>query len=597
MTTRTHRLLLVEQSATMRFVVDRHAQTLGFIVKACETYEEANACLRDQFQQFGEEFSAVLFGWPTTRQEDAEAFASLLEKQDYKDLPVVVLSSDMRAETLAWAGERDNCDVIAWKEYQLLDNLLEKLVDVVSDDATDSISALTDNKDISLLVVDDSATIRYSLRDLFQMQGFDVALASTHEEAIALASRQHFDIAILDFYLAESTGDTLCQELVSREVTEDIICTVLTGTYSDHIIKRSLRAGALECMFKNESSELLLSRIDALCRLVRQRRALRTEHTLLEAVAGLTAGAMIIISNDNRVVYVNDLALDELGVLDKQTLLEHPADQILEQTLASQPDSQVQSANWKIPPEGAREATTLSVDFQHSRIEPDDFSVLRFTKRKVPIAKQSPDTLQQHNDPESMTSAVIEHYSLHAQSEPFLQQMQHYLEESQTDVPYQVSLLVLEVSTRDENGNVVSIAQQEWLSSLVGEALANIYKRENHFTALTGNRFAYLVRHYDDAQAYTLTRKIMQFCIELTQNSRGERSSESGLDKNRTVSLEDPEIFCNASLLSLAKNGLQPMNVLLQHTFKGLALVRTQAPNQAILLDLRRLLSAYPEAK
>ena len=46
-----------------------------------------------------------------------------------------------------------------------------------------------DNGDVHVLVVDDSLTIRYSLRDLLELQGYRVSLAATRDEALAAARR------------------------------------------------------------------------------------------------------------------------------------------------------------------------------------------------------------------------------------------------------------------------------------------------------------------------------------------------------------------------------------------------------------------------
>jgi len=172
------------------------------------------------------------------------------------------MSPDMRAETRAWVAGREHTAVLAWKDYQSVDELLQKLLQQPEDDR-DTFTNKFDNTDINVLIVDDSVSIRFALRDLFELQGYRVSVASGHDEAMATARQSSFDIAVLDFYLQDGTGDTLCKNLIADPATGHLTCAMLTGTYADHIIKRSLRAGAVECMFKNESSELLLARVDA----------------------------------------------------------------------------------------------------------------------------------------------------------------------------------------------------------------------------------------------------------------------------------------------------------------------------------------------
>jgi len=570
----------------MRDVLEKHAESLGYAVDACESYPQAAEALAHQFQQFGSEYSGLLFGWPTTVQDDASEFAQLLENSDHKDLPIVVMSADQRAETRAWVAGRDNTAMLGWKGYQGLDEVLQKLIDVGDGQADQSgeetVAVKIDNRDVHLLIVDDSATIRYSLRDLFQMHGYSVTLAATRDEAMAHATQKTHDIAVLDYYLTETTGDVLCKELLASKLTGDIVCTILTGTYSDHIIKRSLRSGAVECMFKNESSELLLSRIDAISRFVRQRRLLQREQKLLEDILECIAGAFVLLNDEKRIVYLNKLALAQLGITEKSMLIGEPGQQLLEANGPATPGTKLHAATWRLP-----DGRPVEVDYQHSHIDNSGYSLLRFAQRTVPIADAELAVLQQTNDPDNVVKSTLNRFELAPQSEPFLFQMLSYLSNSHqknlatSDAASEanamrISLLVLDVYIQNSDGSLESVAQQPSLARRVRETLEKINARANHVVAMNDNRYGFLLRHGEEAHAYVLTRKVMQRCLEVVTKD------------------EQPAISCTASLLSLTKNSSQPLNVLIQHAFKGMDLAKSREPNQAILLDVRRLLSAYP---
>jgi len=568
----TNRLLLVEPSATMRYVLEKHAESLGFTVETTQSYADAGELLEHQYQQFGAEFAGLLFGWPSTAQEAATALAFQLEQAEYKDLPVVVMSTDMRAETRAWVAGRDNTAVLSWKEYQGLESLLQRLIDIAPDEG-DAFSAKFDNSDIHLLIVDDSATIRYSLRDLFQMQGYRVTLASTQEEAMGYAVKNSYDIAILDFYLAETTGDLLCRELMKSEEAGDVVCTILTGTYSDHIIKRSLRAGAVECMFKNESSELLLSRIDAISRFVRQRRALMHDSQLLENVIESVAGAVLLIDTDHRIVYISKSGLEELNLDSSTSMLGQPSETLLEIDGPQPAGEQIHTASWRLP-----DGDTIEIDYEHRLIEDTNRSLIRFAQKKMGLKDVASSGAATELESGTLSeSALVEQLGLEHSSELFLKQMMDYQRDAQS---LRVSLLVLEVFTQDEAGELLPISANEQLELHVRESLQAIYKRPAHVAGLKENRYAFLLRHREEAQAYLLVRKIMQLCLEI--------GAEDLLS-------EGNRLVCSGSLLSLVDNAQQPTKLLLQHAFKGLDLVNSRGINQALLLDLRRMLSVYPQ--
>lgn len=571
----TNRLLLVEPSATMRYVLEKHTESLGFYVDAIDNYASAAESLEQQYQQFGTEYSGLLFGWPSTPQEAAATLALQLEQAEYKDLPVVVMSTDMRAETRAWVAGRDNTAVLSWKEYQGLEVLLQRMIDIAPDNE-DAFNAKFDNSDIHLLIVDDSATIRYSLQDLFQMQGYQVTLASSQEEAMQHALKTSFDIAILDFYLTETTGDLLCRELMKNEEVGDIVCTILTGTYSDHIIKRSLRAGAVECMFKNESSELLLSRIDAISRFVRQTRALQNDSQLLEEVIDTVAGAVLIIGADHRIAYINDSALEQLNLDTGTSLVGQPCETLLEIDGPRQAGEQLHSAQWRLP-----DGSSIGIDYEHTRIERSKRSLIRFTQKKIGISNSLiADTGVEQTGQLASAQSVINQLSLNVNSESLLTQMGQYLSETQS-MPLRVSLLVLEVFAQDKDGNLSPLNESGKLELQVRDELQSMYKRPGHVCTLSASRYGFLLRHREAAQAYLLVRKIMQLCLEMDIEKSG---------------MEGINIACTGSLLSLNDNAEQSVSVLLQHAFKGVDLVNSRGSNQVLLLDLRRMLTVYPTA-
>jgi DNA-binding response OmpR family regulator len=572
-----NRLLLVESSATMRYVLDKHAQSLGFVVDVTDTYEGALESLRSQYQQFGSEYSAVLFGWPSTPQDAAGAFAAVLEESEFTDLPVVVMSTDLRAETRAWVAGRDNTAVLSWKEYQGLEPMLRQLLDIPVKGAHSEVEKF-DNGDIHLLVVDDSATIRHSLRDLFRMQGYQVSLAATADEALGLATTVEFDIAVLDFYLQETTGDLLCRDLIGHQGTGDIVCTVLTGTYSDHIIKRSLRAGAVECMFKNESSELLLSRIDAISRFVRQRRELQSERSLLQEIIESLAGAVMIVEPNKRISYLSAAAIIELKLEGASSLLGLQSDIILEPSGPQSAGTGVHAATWRLPG-----GDTVDVDYEHVLIKESSRSVFRFARRRESRELLGPETQSESGQERgqkvihegSTDFSIISDLDLNDKCRPLLIEFQNYLNIAD-DLTDRISLLVLDVFVKTPNGRLLPVTAHSGMALTIEKSLSAIYRRSGHVAVMRENRYAFLLRHREEPQAYLLARKIMQLCLETDHSYTG------------------AELACSGSLLSISSNAQQSMNKLFDHAFKGVDLVNTRAPNQTLIMDLRRMLSAYP---
>jgi len=557
----TTRLLLVEPSATMRYVLSKHAESLGFAVDVIERYADGIHALQDQYQSFGRDYAGVLFGWPTVPDDDAASLARVLEQDEFNDMAVVVLSTDMRAETRAWVAGRDNTAVVPWKHYLGIEPKLAKLLGMRETD-TDVFDAKFDNRDIEILIVDDSATIRHSLKELFSMQGYRVSVAATEQEAMTIAREKVIDIAILDFYLENTTGDVLCRDLIADPGTHGIICTVLTGTYSDHIIKRSLRAGAVECMFKNESSELLLNRIDAISRFVRQRRILENDRELLDDVVDSIAGPTIVIDQKQRIVYFSQLALSELELESASGLLGQPAALFVEPGGIGEAGKE-HSARWRKP-----DGSEVPVVYQRRDVRETGNQVLSFKS----VAAGNVDVVESR-EPETMAASAMARFKLTESAQPFLQQLQGYLnkESSQKE---KISLLIIDVFVSIDDG-LSSISDDETLAALTHQRIMSIYRRKNHVARLTPGRYGFLLRHANDSQAYQLTRKIMQIV-----------NDSNGPANKRVASV--------ASLISINENTPPSAVQVLQHAFKGVEIVPSLGADQAYLMDLHQMLSVYP---
>ena len=558
----TSRLLLVEPSATMRYVLENYAQSLGFDVVAIGEYNNAEEALHQQFRSYGGDFSGVLLGWSIVPDENADKLAATLESPEFSDLPVVVLSTDMRAETRAWVAGREHTAVLHWKEYQAIDQLLQKMLQAPADDR-DTFTTKFDNADINVLIVDDSVSIRFALRDLFELQGYRVSVASGHDEAIAIARQASFDIAVVDFYLQDGTGDMLCKKLITDPNTGNITCAILTGTYADHIIKRSLRAGAVECMFKNESSELLLARIDALSRFVRQRKRLGKEQRRLDELVDKLAGATMIISENNAVSYASQQACSLLGFDARSNLLGIDSSQVIDIRKVRASSAGKFKAQWRDAAQGI-----LNVVYRQAMLENSNDIALNF--KVLPGASVPPAPVVVQQSANDIVSAL----QLPERSLSFVSTLQTYAQ-SNPNPAESVSLLLIDTFATQSGSDARPSNEFSGLLDEIETALKDVYKRENHVARLGDNRYGFMLRHSTEPQAYLLTRKIMQICNAI-------EPAQEGL-----------QISCTGCLFGVSKNTEKSPVQILRLAAQGLDVVNQRGKNQALLLDLRRMLPVY----
>lgn len=117
--------------------------------------------------------------------------------------------------------------------------------------------------DTRVLIADDDAAIRSSLRELLESEpGFAVAgEARDGDEAVELALRLKPDVVLMDVQMPTMTGLEAAQMLCARPGGPSII--MLTTFDVDEFVYQALRAGAAGFLLKNCSPTALLGALRA----------------------------------------------------------------------------------------------------------------------------------------------------------------------------------------------------------------------------------------------------------------------------------------------------------------------------------------------
>jgi len=140
-------------------------------------------------------------------------------------------------------------------------------------------------KDFHILVVDDEAAERITLGEVLRLEGYQVTLAASGEEALALARQEDppFDLAILDLRLPGVDGLQVLDGI--RRISADTIVVLITGYGTLETAVQALRKGAYDFLLKPTPVDEVLAAVrKALSDLKadRHRRALMSQlqHTL-----------------------------------------------------------------------------------------------------------------------------------------------------------------------------------------------------------------------------------------------------------------------------------------------------------------------------
>jgi two-component system KDP operon response regulator KdpE len=116
----------------------------------------------------------------------------------------------------------------------------------------------------SILVVDDDSGIRQALRVTLKSFGFDVAEASTGEQAIELTAERVYDAILLDVNMPGMGGVPACREIRSRFPALPILMLTVRDSQEDKIV--AFEAGADDYVIKPFHMRELTARLWAAVR-------------------------------------------------------------------------------------------------------------------------------------------------------------------------------------------------------------------------------------------------------------------------------------------------------------------------------------------
>ncbi len=313
------RILIVEESATLRYMLGKNIQKQGYELISVDSFESAI----DTLQSAKLHLHAILVGWPNYEHfDESKQLLVILDREPYSEVPVILLANDAELDLLNWMSTRRSTALVPWESYQEVTSSLDSMLNPgMQTPVIEQRKTHRDVKPIRILFVDDSKSIRTYYSRMLERNHYHVVTASSVDEAYLIAREQPIDIAIVDYFMPEQNGYVLCQKLRDDKLTAGIRTAVITGTYLDSVIRDCLQAGAIECMFKNEAEELFLARLSGIRRFIEVQRSIEKQRENLSAILESVGEGVYGVDNDGKVTFMNPAALKVLGLYDVKPLL------------------------------------------------------------------------------------------------------------------------------------------------------------------------------------------------------------------------------------------------------------------------------------
>ena len=119
-------------------------------------------------------------------------------------------------------------------------------------------------KDTSILVVDDSQTIRHILERYLKAKGYSVLLAESGEKAVRLARESVPDLVLLDIMMPVMDGFEVCEQLKAHPVTQDIPVLFITTLDDVGSHRKAIECGGQGFITKPFCEDLLNAYVEIL---------------------------------------------------------------------------------------------------------------------------------------------------------------------------------------------------------------------------------------------------------------------------------------------------------------------------------------------
>jgi two-component system, OmpR family, alkaline phosphatase synthesis response regulator PhoP len=128
-------------------------------------------------------------------------------------------------------------------------------------------------KEIKILLVDDEPDILEIVGYNLQQEGFQIFTASNGREAISVAKKENPQLIIMDVMMPEMDGMEACEAIRKIPELNNVIITFLTARNEDYSQVAGFDAGADDYISKPIKPKLLVSKVKALLRRLKEEEA------------------------------------------------------------------------------------------------------------------------------------------------------------------------------------------------------------------------------------------------------------------------------------------------------------------------------------
>lgn len=160
----------------------------------------------------------------------------------------------------------------------------------------------------TILIVDDTPSIRLYLSQLFSREDFTVLVASSPEEALeTVKAYADIDMILLDINLQTGTGFSVLEAIHANPRTQQIRVIMATGIHDESQIVRAFQSGAVDYVTKPFNNSELIARVKTHLHLKNMETELKQQKELYRSTLEHTSDTALLLieSADGFIAHMN----------------------------------------------------------------------------------------------------------------------------------------------------------------------------------------------------------------------------------------------------------------------------------------------------
>lgn len=183
---------------------------------------------------------------------------------------------------------------------------------------------MTTSETSTILVVDDQLSAREVLRGLLTLDGYNLAFASSGQEALAKAAEVLPDLVLLDVMMPGMNGFEVCRRLRSDNQLSEVLIIIMTALDDKRARLEAIEAGADDFVNKPIDPAELRARVRTITRLNRLRRLraleLQAERDRTKSILEALGEAVIVTDIHGIIQYLNPAATALTGYTSEEAI-------------------------------------------------------------------------------------------------------------------------------------------------------------------------------------------------------------------------------------------------------------------------------------